>query len=39
MKNIDLNDSRLTDYALDEMEPAQRAEFEQLIHRQMPAAV
>ena len=31
MKNIDLNDSRLTDYALDEMEPAQRAEFEQLI--------
>ena len=28
MKNIDLNDPRLTDYALNEMEPAQRAEFE-----------
>ncbi len=31
MKNIDLNDPRLTDYALDEMEPAQRAEFEKLL--------
>ncbi|MBI3884935.1 MAG: von Willebrand factor type A domain-containing protein [Opitutae bacterium] len=31
MKNIDLHDPRLTDYALDEMEPALKAEFERLL--------
>ena len=31
MKNIDLNDPRLTDYALNEMDPAQKTEFEKLL--------
>lgn len=31
MKNIDLHDPRLTDYALNEMEPAQKTEFEKLL--------
>ncbi len=37
MSNIDLNDPRLTAYALNEMDPAERAEFEQLL-AQEPAA-
>ena len=31
MKNIELNDQRLTDYALNEMEPTAKAEFEKLL--------
>lgn len=31
MKNIELNDPRLTDYALNEMEPSVKAEFEKLL--------
>lgn len=31
MKNIELNDPRLTDYALNEMEPPAKAEFEKLL--------
>jgi anti-sigma factor RsiW len=31
MSKIDLNDPRLTAYALNEMEPAERAEFEQML--------
>lgn len=31
MKNIDLHDQRLTDYALNEMEPSAKTEFEKLL--------